>query len=101
VQREHIPESPGRSVADLKLRRLIATRHTAKTTDQRVEVVVFRAIDAPEIGNDPVPRLSGLVALGLDDLQVTPTTTFVDAHEHTYKICRESQHCNANDKYDV
>jgi hypothetical protein len=48
-----------------------------------------------------VPRLSGLVAVGLDDLQVATTAAFVDAHEHTYQICRSDQFCNNNNNDSV
>lgn len=101
MQREHIPESPGRRMGDLELCRLIAPGRTTEPPDQRVEIAVFHAIDAPEIGDDPVPRFASLVAVGLDHLQIAPPTAFVDAHEPTYRICRESQPCNANDKCGV
>jgi len=97
VQREHIPKSPGGRVGDFELRGLVAPGHATKPPDQGIEVTGFHAIDAPEIGNDPVARLSGLVAVGLHDLQVSPTAALVDAHKHTCKICRDAQPCNAID----
>ena len=42
---------------------------------------------------DAMPRLAGLVAIGLDDLQVTPPSAPVDAHEHAYIMPLTGHYC--------
>ena len=73
-------------MGDIWLCRLIAPCHTTEPTDQGIEMAVFHGVDAAEIGNDPVSRLSCRVAIGLNDLQVAPLTASIDAHEHDYRI---------------
>ena len=72
VQGEDVSKGPGRRVGDLELCRRVAPGRTTEPPDQGVEMAIFHAVDAPEIGDDPVPRLSGLIAVGLDHLQVAP-----------------------------
>ncbi len=73
-----------RLVGDLDLGGFVAPGRAAKTPDRGIEVTAFHAVDAPEIGDRPVAGLAGLVAVGLDDLEIAPPAALVDAHKHAY-----------------
>jgi hypothetical protein len=101
VQSKDISKGPGRRVGNLKLCRFVAPGRPAEPPDQGIEVTIFHAVDAAEIGDDPVPRFACLVAVGLDDLQVAPPAALVDAHEHAYIILMPNQQYNSLKQNDV
>ena len=101
MQGEDVAVGPGRRVADLDPGRHLAPRRTAKPPDQGIELAAILVVEAPEIGQDAMPRLAGLVAIGLDDLQVTPPSAPVDAHEHAYIMPATGHYCNIYRKADV
>ena len=95
VQGEDVSKGPGRRVGDIELCRRVAPGRTTEPPDQGVEMAIFHAVDAPEIGDDPVPRFSGLVAVGLDHLQVAPPAALVDAQENNYSLQNHKTYSNA------
>ena len=67
---------------DLGLRRLVPPGNPAEAPDQGVELALLHSVDAPEVGDDAQPGLSGIVAEGLDDLQIATPAALGDACKH-------------------
>ncbi|OIQ69090.1 hypothetical protein GALL_493100 [mine drainage metagenome] len=86
MENKDVTEALRRVVGDRQSRRLIAACHLAEAADQGVKMTVFHAVDATKIGDDAAARLAGLVAEGLDNLQISPPATLCDPNEHPYKM---------------
>ncbi len=82
MQGEDVPVAARAFPGDLGLRRLVPPGNPAEAPDQGVELAVLHSVDAPEIGDDAQPGLSGIVAEGLDDLQIATPAALGDACEH-------------------
>ena len=86
VQRENISKRFGGCVRDLWCFWFVTPCHAAQASDQRIEMAILHSVDPAKVSNNPMARLTRLVAIRLDELQVAPFTAFADPNKHAYRI---------------
>jgi hypothetical protein len=101
VQGKHIAIGTRTVVLDGGGRLRRSPQSAVESVDQRIEVLGLKLIDAAEVGDDLLTHLAGVVAEGLDDLEVGAAAGAGQTRVHVTTIADIKSICKSLRAIDV